>query len=151
MSEVVATRERRTPDERFERFIVRVPESGCWIWIGGLNSDGYGTFKVNTHRTEVAHRFSYWLHRGSIPPYKELDHTCRVRCCANPFHLEPVTTRENILRGVNPAAKQARQTHCRKGHALIDGNLYRFGRKRYCKKCHNEYNKAKYEAIRRRP
>ncbi len=34
-----------------------------------------------------------------------LDHLCRVRPCVNPAHLEPVSQRENVLRGVSPPAK----------------------------------------------
>jgi hypothetical protein len=35
---------------------------------------------------------------GPIPDGLQLDHLCRVRCCVNPNHLEPVTAKENTLR-----------------------------------------------------
>jgi hypothetical protein len=40
----------------------------------------------------------------------------------NPAHLEPVTGRENTLRGINPAAVHARQTHCKRGHPFDEKN-----------------------------
>ena len=42
----------------------------------------------------------------------------------NPVHIEPVPKRVNILSGQGRAAKQARQTHCKRGHALSGRNLY---------------------------
>ena len=46
-----------------------------------------------------AHRASYELAKGPIPDGMHLDHLCRVTCCINPDHLEPVTNRENARRG----------------------------------------------------
>jgi hypothetical protein len=70
----------------------------CWIWVGRLNRNGYG--RVRTPEGEMmAHRTSYEAHVGPIPDGLLLDHVCRVRCCVRPSHLEPVTHRENTLRG----------------------------------------------------
>lgn len=74
-----------------------VPESGCWIWIGSRNAGGYGTVKYRG-KVWLAHRASYTILAGPIPPGLELDHKCRVRACVNPDHLEPVTGQENIQR-----------------------------------------------------
>jgi hypothetical protein len=70
--------------------------NGCWIWQGGQNDQGYGTFFDG--RTRRAHRWSFEHFRGPIPPGMPLDHLCRVRLCVNPWHLEVVTASENARR-----------------------------------------------------
>jgi transcriptional regulator with XRE-family HTH domain len=74
-----------------------VDANGCWIWLGRINSAGYGEIKYRERRLK-AHRVSYEHHVGPIPDGLDLDHLCRVRPCVNPEHLEPVTRRENIQR-----------------------------------------------------
>lgn len=64
-----------------------------------------------------------------------LDHLCGITRCINPEHLEPVTNRENILRGKGIATKNIQKTHCKHGHLLKD-NVYIFRTSRICKTCH---------------
>jgi hypothetical protein len=45
---------------------------------------------------------------------------------------------ENLLRGVNPPAVNARKTRCLRGHEF-DGIQHRYGRPfRYCKTCNRD-------------
>ena len=83
---------------RLEERLAPVTESGCWLWLGELNRNGYGRLSVGGRRA-MAHRLAYELLVGPIAPGLVLDHLCRVRCCCNPAHLEPVTVRENTHRG----------------------------------------------------
>ena len=83
--------------ERLQRYILPVPESGCWLWIGSTDKGGYGRLKWQG-RTISAHRLVYEILEGRIRKNRVLDHLCRVRCCVNPNHLEPVTIVENNLR-----------------------------------------------------
>lgn len=47
----------------------------CWLWTGKLNHAGYGRIWHQTERRMVfAHRMSYEMHVGSIPPQMEIDH-----------------------------------------------------------------------------
>lgn len=104
--------------------LVRIGDPfGCWIWLGSRHSAGYGVFRVNG-RYERAHRIAYEIVIGPIPAGKVSDHLCRTRECVNPFHLEPVENKTNVLRGIGPTAMRARATHCPKGHELIGANLY---------------------------
>jgi HNH endonuclease len=106
---------------RLEKYIYTEPNTGCWLWGGHLDIGGYGKIVMITKdyprgKPVMAHRVCYELHRGPIPDGLYLDHLCRVRCCVNPWHLEPVTMQENILRGMGSAGVYARRTHCNHGH-----------------------------------
>lgn len=86
-----------TPVEQ-RRFEAKINKTdSCWLWIGGKQAAGYGSFGVRGSG-KLAHRVSYELHRGAIPDGLHLDHLCRVKSCVNPDHLEPVTPRENVRR-----------------------------------------------------
>lgn len=117
-----------------ERFWSKVDKTAtCWLWTAGKNSGGYGVTYASG-RAMVAHRWAYESEVGPIPAGLQLDHLCRVRHCVNPAHLEPVTIRENVLRGVGLSAHNARKTHCPRGHEY--DRQYRDGVRR-CRKCAN--------------
>ena len=90
---------------------------GCIIWTGASGSHGYGTVRV-AGKYHSAHRWAYGNKMGDIPRGLVIDHLCRVRLCVNPYHMEPVTHRENVLRGTGPTALNAAKTHCDRGHEL---------------------------------
>src|SRR5262245_12493041 len=98
--------------------------NGCWLWTGARNSNyGYGTIEVARVKRHV-HRVLCELERGPVHRDLDLDHLCRNRICVNPDHLEPVSRRENILRGASHVAANARKTHCSKGHPFDEVNTY---------------------------
>jgi hypothetical protein len=86
--------------ERFAAKVLPEPNSGCWLWAGSINPDGYGKIRVSSRPSYStgAHRVSWELVHGPVPPGLEMDHLCRVRCCVNPQHLAVVTRSENQLR-----------------------------------------------------
>ena len=137
----------------------------CWNWKGMKTVAGYGSFSFLSEKRIYAHRFSYESFVESIPKGLVLDHLCRNPSCVNPDHLEPVTQKENCIRGVAPkilldwlnsksaderrlhakragdasgAIKRAK-THCVKGHMLDEENtaLTKLGH-RFCRQCSRE-------------
>lgn len=76
-----------------------VKTEDCWLWTGSRTTKGYGHLLVDGRFTQ-AHRLAYELEVGPIASGLVIDHLCRVRHCVNPAHLEPVTNRENLRRGI---------------------------------------------------
>lgn len=97
--------------------------SGCWRWTASKKMGGYGQYQLEGW-PQLAHRVAYEYLVGPIPAGLTIDHLCRNRWCVNPEHLEPVTQRENNLRGGSLVALNARKTHCKRGHPLSGPNLY---------------------------
>lgn len=118
-----------------ERIAVKLrPDGDCWTWTGNV-AGRYGHVR-DQGRTYQVHRLVYSLLVGPIPDGLTLDHLCRNRLCVNPAHLEPVSNRENTLRGFGPTATNARATHCKHGHAFDEVNTrYRQNGWRACRKC----------------
>lgn len=129
--------------------LVRITETGCWDWSRYVDSDGYGRVKIRGKSERRAHRAVYEELVGHIPDGMDLDHLCRNRRCVNPEHLEPVTKRENTLRGFAPTAMNARKTHCLNGHSLSGDNIYtQNGRRRQCRTCESARNKVSKAKLR---
>lgn len=129
--------------QRFaEKVSIGAPDE-CWLWRAGLGTNGYGRFRLGKHKQ--AHRVSFEWARHRIPDGLQLDHLCRVRNCVNPNHLEPVTSRENTLRGETLAAECASKTHCPQGHPYDDQNTLQEsgGRYRRCRSCARERDRAR--------
>lgn len=101
-----------------------VQPNGCCTWPGE-KVDGYGRARYQGKRWLV-HRLLYEHFVGAVPEGRELDHFfCQDRACANFAHLEPVTDRENCLRGNAITAQHAQKTHCPAGHPYSDENTVR--------------------------
>jgi hypothetical protein len=126
----------RLPD-RFWSKCIPEPNSGCWLWFGANNGVGYGHVWSGKKR-RYAHRLAYETLIEKIPTGLDLDHLCRVRCCCNPAHLQPVSRKENARRGecgLVSGEQQRAKTHCKHGHPFTDENTYRVGGRRQCRAC----------------
>lgn len=128
--------------DRFWAKVAIAGPSDCWEWTGRTDGAGYGRFGNGTHGTVFAHRIAYMAVVGEIPTGKELDHLCRVRHCVNPAHLEPVTHRENTLRGYGLAGIAARNTECPSGHPFTEENTTTGPKgERRCRECNREHQR----------
>ena len=139
---------RRGKGRAIEEFYEPEPNSGCWLWIGTSNWQGYGRYRIPGTRT-MTQAFRYiWEHEyGPVPAGLELDHLCRVPLCVNPAHMEPVTHRENMLRGNTIVALHAAKTCAPCGHPYEKKE----GGSRRCVRCRNarrrELRQAKREEV----
>lgn len=131
-----------------ERIFKRTKKHGeCIFWSGYLKPNGYGqTF--HDGKLHNVHRLVWELTKGPLPKGLVIDHLCRQRACVNILHLEPVTMRENIMRGESPPAVNNRKEKCVAGHT-ITGKLSRGDR--WCRKCDkNRKGKRDWSAFNRR-
>lgn len=110
---------------------------GCWHWTAAVSrrkSGNYGKVYCDG-KVQYAHRALYELLVGPIPDGLQLDHLCRNPLCVNPSHLEPVTQRENVLRGTSMGAVAARTGCCMAGHPYEPGSYTVWRGGRFCKAC----------------
>ncbi len=110
--------------------------SGCWNFTGYTTKYGYGRAGIGGGETDYVHRLTYAFVFGPIPENHCVDHLCRNTSCANPEHLEAVTYRTNILRGVSICAASAGSSECINGHIFTTENTYitKAGH-RQCREC----------------
>jgi hypothetical protein len=74
---------------------------------------------------------------------------CRNRWCVNPDHLDPVTRRENLHRGLTIPAAHSAKTHCPQGHPYDAANTYRYRGMRMCLTCRREHTRKSNERVAR--
>jgi hypothetical protein len=118
--------------------------SGCWNWLRARTASGYGEANIGG-RVVSMHRAVYEYVLGPIPEHLELDHVCRNRGCCNPYHLEPVTHRENVRRGDSASARLARATHCIAGHEFTPENTVIIAGGRQCRQCKNRRGRESWQ------
>jgi hypothetical protein len=126
---------------------------GCWITSKPLTRGGYGECRATVEGVKVrgTHRVTFAEVYGSIPDGCVVCHHCDERRCCNPDHLfaapKAINSLDMKLKGRARNGREG-QTHCKRGHELVQPNLYAFDGHRHCKACILERSRAKYAARR---
>ena len=81
--------------DRFWQKVAVAPDAeSCWLWAGTKTKGGYGVI-ANDRKRQYAHRVSYQINVGPIPPTSVIDHKCHNPACVNPNHLQAVSQKQN--------------------------------------------------------
>lgn len=117
------------------RFWPRVAklDSGCWEWQGARNhTGGYGV-TCRDGKNIMAHRASWELHRGPVPPGLFVLHHCDNPPCVNPDHLYVGTKSDNGKDAFNRGQitvlhqlwkRNKNKTYCAQGHLRTPKSTY---------------------------
>ena len=109
--------------------------NGCWEWVGGRSSVGYGMWK-----SVLVHRLLYERTYGPIPDGYEFHHLCNNRGCVNPNHLQVV---QRLTHPGNIVAINVNKVTCPRGHPYDAANTrIRRGGARTCRQCDREWMRA---------
>lgn len=100
---VMKPRARKSLSERFWPN-VQPAANGCWLWIGKTrDKDGYGLIRDADYiKQGRAHRISFVMEYGEIPPGMWVLHRCDTPACVNPYHL---FLGDNIVNSADREAK----------------------------------------------
>lgn len=84
-----------------DRFWSKVDKSGeCWVWIGARFQNRWGKptygMCVVQGKVRTAHRYSWEIANGPIPPGLMVLHSCDNQRCVRPDHLSLGTHRQNM-------------------------------------------------------
>jgi hypothetical protein len=117
----------------------------CWLWKG-KKTKGYGMLYVGrpggVRKVAYAHRYIYEMVNGPIPEGLNLDHLCRTPACVRPDHLEAVSQKVNILRGIRTMKTDCPQGHPYSGYNLIVSHRANGRPFRMCRTCKNASHRA---------
>jgi hypothetical protein len=116
-------------------------DTGCIVWTGYCDPDGYGRINIIDRPAALAHRVAWVEAHGPIPPETPcVLHRCDNPPCCNIDHLFLGTQEDNMVdkvtKGRGSTNGNDRKTHCPQGHPYDGANTYTDAHgKRYCRTC----------------
>lgn len=141
-------------DEELQRRIklkIKISASGCWIWTGHIEQNGYGRISYKGQRGKWVHRMSFAAFKGQIPDGINVCHKCDNPPCVNPDHLflgnDSENAKDMMRKNRHPLCIQAKKTHCIRGHLLQGNNLIinKTSGRRGCRECVRIAYREKYK------
>jgi hypothetical protein len=87
-------RKKELLENKFNRLIEKTDT--CWIWMGAVNSKGYGLVLDDAGKLQLVHRLLHERVNGKIPPNASVLHSCDNPSCCNPVHLRVGSSKENM-------------------------------------------------------
>jgi hypothetical protein len=76
-------------------------DTPCWIWLGYIDSDGYGEVKFRGFKRFVHRIACAWARCGRLEG-NTTEHRCKQRACCNPDHLSLMSNRDNAAGRSDP-------------------------------------------------
>lgn len=135
------------PRNELLKLIRKVPETGCWEFLGKRDAYGFGRM-YSQNKEFKAHKVFYESWVGVLPEDRFLHHErpadkCIGNACCNPEHM----TVSNRRKGQEPARSGQAKNNvpvkvCPKGHVMTPDNIvieHRQGKpKQRCRTCRQE-------------
>lgn len=91
---------------RFWSKVDKKAPNECWVWKGSFKENGYpqlgvGSITNGTRTMRMAHRLSWLIHFGEVPPKQFVLHHCDNPKCVNPNHLYLGNNADNMRDAAN--------------------------------------------------
>jgi hypothetical protein len=131
-------------ESRLQKNLTPEPMTGCHLWVGYADKDGYGKIYWNK-RHRRAHTVVFELAKGPIPKGYLIQHTCDTPSCANLAHLRlgtPLSNMQDKVKKGRLKNQNMGKTHCKHGHEYSVTGFYTYmyagytGPRRRCRECH---------------
>lgn len=133
--------------ERFLKYTIPEPNTGCLLWTGGANRYGRGYFQMTSRESYIAPRAAWTIERGPIPDGLCVLHRCDQPACVRIDHLFLGTQADNIADAARKgrlAEALRRLTHCRAGHEYTPETMRMRRGRRECLTCRRNWKLAAY-------
>lgn len=114
--------------------------TGCWLWIGSLEWNGYGILSIKNKSYRV-HKISYEEFVGPVINLVLHKIICPNKHCFNPEHLYDGDIVDNAQDTIKMNKNvNLNKTHCIRGHEYTKENTYIQQGRRSCRICRKRNN-----------